>query len=236
MRNSLLYIPSSQEPISPLSFEGEFFFFRFSQSAVECKLANILHLAFSEKTPYLLWHTCLQGSCLCHRIFTAISDAVEPLAHVLCCTTVMGCQWKQEPISTHLPCRNPKMLVVSSQTWKSKKERTQNLQTMVRRTSIFRQCYALIVIAVEKFFYTGSCCSHNWDFLWAVSLHRWSHGEILNCPQMQGKKIGIKVCGTLGKTSDLLTVLKHGTDAAPKASDFCVIPSSVMMLYYRNEG
>lgn len=170
MRNSLLYIPSSQEPISPLSFEGEFFFFRFSQSAVECKLANILHLAFSEKTPYLLWHTCLQGSCLCHRIFTAISDAMEPLAHVLCCTRVMECQWKQEPISTHLPCRNPKMLVVSSQTWKSKKERTQNLQTMVRRTSIFRQCYALIVIAVEKFFYTGSCCSHNWDFLWAVSL------------------------------------------------------------------
>lgn len=183
----------------PPFFWGRIFFFRFSQSAVECKLANILHLAFSEKTPYLLWHTCLQGSCLCHRIFTAISDAVEPLAHVLCCTRVMGCQWKQEPISTHLPCRNPKMLVVSSQTWKSKKERTQNLQTMVRRTSIFRQCYALIVIAVEKFFYTGSCCSHNWDFLWAVSLHRWSHGEILNCPQMQGKKHWNKSMWYIGK-------------------------------------
>lgn len=35
---------------------------------------------------------------------------------------------------------------------------------MVRMTSSFRQCYALIVMVMEKFFYTVpniSCCSHS---------------------------------------------------------------------------
>lgn len=48
-----------------------------------------------------------------------------------------------------IPVRHPKTLLVSTQTWKEKK-RTENLLIMVRRTSSFRQCYALIVMAMEK--------------------------------------------------------------------------------------
>lgn len=114
-----------------LPFFGErIFFLDFPQNAVECKLANILHLAFSEKTPYLLWHTCLQGSCHCHRIFTAISDAIEPLAHVLCCTTVMVCQWERQRQSLHISHRGtPRCWLGPVRPESKKNERTQNLRT-----------------------------------------------------------------------------------------------------------
>lgn len=54
-----------------------------------------------------------------------------------------------------------------------------------------------------------------------------------------GERKGIGAHSTSGKASDLLTQLKHGTDAVTvrEASHFWVTPSSAMMLHvYRNEG
>lgn len=112
--------PSFPRRHFPLSFKEEISisFLQISLSAAEWKLVNILHLAFSMKTSYLLWPTCLQGSPLCHGSSTAISDAMEPLAQVLYHGNWLSGKERADVYTSpvQIPVRHAKTLVVSSQT------------------------------------------------------------------------------------------------------------------------
>lgn len=165
---------------------------------------------------------CCSGPVLCHGNWVSRKERAHALT---------------SPVQT--PVRPPR------HSWcpvrpESQKKRAQN-SLLVERTSSFRQCDALTVMAMGKFFYTlpnFSCCSHSRALLRAVPLRRRPLVRLQTAPGA-GDKTGNRNTRCIRRNispSHRASTRDRCSDTAPGASHSRAVPSSATTLRYRTEG